>query len=183
MTINGHEVNIISSNIPVTMPYVHVCCNQGARSLWEASFPGAVSSHAADPAAPGRGTLPTRWQWWQYLRGSRWPPGTVHPWECKTNNSWQQLCRNHKDISNMDYFVYIGNQYRKCHMLGPLPELRFLFCFNIDIWLCFLQDGTDAVVKDVLPGDSVHSLLSILDIITVRIHPHMSYTCILKQIL
>ncbi|MEQ2290056.1 Patatin-like phospholipase domain-containing protein 7, partial [Ameca splendens] len=27
-------------------------------------------------------------------------------------------------------------------------------------------DGTDAVVKDVLPGDSVHSLLSILDIIT-----------------
>lgn len=33
-----------------------------------------------------------------------------------------------------------------------------------------LQDGTDAVVKDVLPGDSVHSLLSILDIITVRLH-------------
>lgn len=29
------------------------------------------------------------------------------------------------------------------------------------------QDGTEPVVKDVLPGDSVHSLLSILDIITV----------------
>ncbi|XP_042071282.1 patatin-like phospholipase domain-containing protein 7 isoform X5 [Haplochromis burtoni] len=28
------------------------------------------------------------------------------------------------------------------------------------------SDGTDAVVKEVLPGDSVHSLLSILDIIT-----------------
>ncbi|XP_026044224.1 patatin-like phospholipase domain-containing protein 7 isoform X1 [Astatotilapia calliptera] len=28
------------------------------------------------------------------------------------------------------------------------------------------NDGTDAVVKEVLPGDSVHSLLSILDIIT-----------------
>nr|XP_046241990.1 patatin-like phospholipase domain-containing protein 7 isoform X3 [Scatophagus argus] len=28
------------------------------------------------------------------------------------------------------------------------------------------RDGTDAVVKEVLPGDSVHSLLSILDIIT-----------------
>lgn len=29
------------------------------------------------------------------------------------------------------------------------------------------QDGTEPVVKDVHPGDSVHSLLSILDIITV----------------
>lgn len=33
--------------------------------------------------------------------------------------------------------------------------------------LCIREsDGTDAVVKDVLPGDSVHSLLSVLDIIT-----------------
>ncbi|XP_035021110.1 patatin-like phospholipase domain-containing protein 7 isoform X2 [Hippoglossus stenolepis] len=33
--------------------------------------------------------------------------------------------------------------------------------------LCIREiDGTDAVVKEVLPGDSVHSLLSILDIIT-----------------
>ncbi|XP_066569380.1 patatin-like phospholipase domain-containing protein 7 [Amia ocellicauda] len=33
--------------------------------------------------------------------------------------------------------------------------------------LCVQEpDGTEAVVKDVLPGDSVHSLLSILDIIT-----------------
>ncbi|XP_057674856.1 patatin-like phospholipase domain-containing protein 7a isoform X3 [Corythoichthys intestinalis] len=33
--------------------------------------------------------------------------------------------------------------------------------------LCiFESDGTEVVVKDVLPGDSVHSLLSILDIIT-----------------
>ncbi|TRY57684.1 hypothetical protein DNTS_025908 [Danionella cerebrum] len=33
--------------------------------------------------------------------------------------------------------------------------------------LCILElDGTEHVVKDVLPGDSVHSLLSILDIIT-----------------
>uniref|UniRef100_M3ZS35 lysophospholipase n=1 Tax=Xiphophorus maculatus TaxID=8083 RepID=M3ZS35_XIPMA len=33
--------------------------------------------------------------------------------------------------------------------------------------LCIHEsDGTDVVVKDVLPGDSVHSLLSILDIIT-----------------
>lgn len=30
------------------------------------------------------------------------------------------------------------------------------------------QDGTELVVKHVLPGDSVHSLLSILDVITVR---------------
>lgn len=33
--------------------------------------------------------------------------------------------------------------------------------------ISIFQDGTEPVVKDVLPGDSVHSLLSILDIITV----------------
>lgn len=37
-----------------------------------------------------------------------------------------------------------------------------------------LQDGTEAVVKEVLPGDSVHSLLSILDIITVRMQPQQT---------
>lgn len=31
-----------------------------------------------------------------------------------------------------------------------------------------LQDGKESVVKEVYPGDSVHSLLSILDVITVR---------------
>ncbi|KAG7281479.1 hypothetical protein CRUP_012422 [Coryphaenoides rupestris] len=36
--------------------------------------------------------------------------------------------------------------------------------------LCIHEnDGTDAVVKEVLTGDSVHSLLSMLDIITVRL--------------
>lgn len=45
-----------------------------------------------------------------------------------------------------------------------------------------LQDGTDAVVKEVLPGDSVHSLLSILDIITVCLCLCHLYTRILKQI-
>lgn len=30
-----------------------------------------------------------------------------------------------------------------------------------------MQDGTEVVVKEVLAGDSVHSLLSILDVITV----------------
>ncbi|XP_072243295.1 patatin-like phospholipase domain-containing protein 7 isoform X1 [Leuresthes tenuis] len=39
--------------------------------------------------------------------------------------------------------------------------------------LCIHEsDGTDAVVKDVLPGDSVHSLLSILDIITGHPAPY-----------
>lgn len=38
-----------------------------------------------------------------------------------------------------------------------------------------LQDGTDAVVKEVLPGDSIHSLLSLLDIITVC----LSFVCFL----
>lgn len=34
---------------------------------------------------------------------------------------------------------------------------------SLPVW----QDGTEPVVKDVHPGDSVHSLLSILDVITV----------------
>ncbi|XP_028312892.1 patatin-like phospholipase domain-containing protein 7 isoform X2 [Gouania willdenowi] len=39
--------------------------------------------------------------------------------------------------------------------------------------LCIHEsDGTDAVVKEVLPGDSVHSLLSILDIITGHPAPY-----------
>ncbi|XP_061115365.1 patatin-like phospholipase domain-containing protein 7 [Conger conger] len=39
--------------------------------------------------------------------------------------------------------------------------------------LCIHEsDGTDAVVKDVLPGDSVHSLLSILDVITAYPAPY-----------
>lgn len=36
------------------------------------------------------------------------------------------------------------------------------------IFLSLTQDGTEVVVKHVLPGDSVHSLLSILDVITVK---------------
>lgn len=47
------------------------------------------------------------------------------------------------------------------------------FFFSAVFCVFLLQDGTDAVVKDVLPGDSVHSLLSILDTITVCLHPHM----------
>lgn len=33
-----------------------------------------------------------------------------------------------------------------------------------------LQDGKECVVKEVVPGDSVNSLLSILDVITVSDH-------------
>lgn len=33
--------------------------------------------------------------------------------------------------------------------------------------LCVSQDGKECVVKEVVPGDSVNSLLSILDVITV----------------
>ena len=32
-----------------------------------------------------------------------------------------------------------------------------------------MQDGTEVAVKEVLAGDSVHSLLSILDVITVSL--------------
>uniref|UniRef100_A0A6Q2ZL20 lysophospholipase n=1 Tax=Esox lucius TaxID=8010 RepID=A0A6Q2ZL20_ESOLU len=39
--------------------------------------------------------------------------------------------------------------------------------------LCIQEsDGTDAVVKEVMPGDSVHSLLSILDVITGHSAPY-----------
>uniref|UniRef100_A0A670ZE79 lysophospholipase n=1 Tax=Pseudonaja textilis TaxID=8673 RepID=A0A670ZE79_PSETE len=37
------------------------------------------------------------------------------------------------------------------------------------------SDGTEMVVKEVLPGDSVHSLLSILDVITVRPAAHLAF--------
>lgn len=39
--------------------------------------------------------------------------------------------------------------------------------FKIFKYFFYFKDGTEPVVKDVLPGDSVHSLLSILDVITV----------------
>ncbi|XP_072563913.1 patatin-like phospholipase domain-containing protein 7 isoform X5 [Paramormyrops kingsleyae] len=39
--------------------------------------------------------------------------------------------------------------------------------------LCIREnDGTDVVVKEVLPGDSVHSLLSVLDVITGYVAPY-----------
>ncbi len=40
------------------------------------------------------------------------------------------------------------------------------------------KDGKDGVVKEVYPGDSVHSLLSILDVITVS-HTHNSILFVL----
>uniref|UniRef100_A0A8C5HMK7 Patatin-like phospholipase domain containing 7b n=1 Tax=Gouania willdenowi TaxID=441366 RepID=A0A8C5HMK7_GOUWI len=51
--------------------------------------------------------------------------------------------------------------------------------------LCIHEsDGTDAVVKEVLPGDSVHSLLSILDIITVCLEvPLTAFTLELQHAL
>lgn len=48
----------------------------------------------------------------------------------------------------------------------------------VSAFLCIFlaQDGTEVVVKHVLPGDSVHSLLSILDVITVKpIYSHLLY--------
>ncbi|KAK7933610.1 hypothetical protein WMY93_004506 [Mugilogobius chulae] len=48
--------------------------------------------------------------------------------------------------------------------------------------LCIHEnDGTEAVVKDVLAGDSVHSLLSILDIITG--YPAPTKRCLLEPLL
>uniref|UniRef100_A0A8C0YBF0 Patatin like phospholipase domain containing 7 n=1 Tax=Cyprinus carpio carpio TaxID=630221 RepID=A0A8C0YBF0_CYPCA len=50
--------------------------------------------------------------------------------------------------------------------------------------LCIHEiDGTEPVVKDVLPGDSVHSLLSILDIITVKEVPLTAFTLELQHAL
>lgn len=43
------------------------------------------------------------------------------------------------------------------------------------------KDGKDGVVKEVYPGDSVHSLLSILDVITVS-HTHNSILCVLMLV-
>lgn len=35
------------------------------------------------------------------------------------------------------------------------------------LFVYVIQDGKETLVKEVFPGDSVHSLLSILDVITV----------------
>ena len=48
-------------------------------------------------------------------------------------------------------------------------DLKVILLSYLNVIVFSLQDGTDAVVKEVLPGDSVHSLLSILDIITVSL--------------
>lgn len=61
---------------------------------------------------------------------------------------------------------------------GPFSTVELYFSLLTLAFGCFLQDGTDAVVKDVLPGDSVHSLLSVLDIITVPFQLHLWHTCI-----
>uniref|UniRef100_A0A8C0VTR4 lysophospholipase n=1 Tax=Cyanistes caeruleus TaxID=156563 RepID=A0A8C0VTR4_CYACU len=55
-----------------------------------------------------------------------------------------------------------------------LGEGSFLFCCcEAAVMLCVcLQDGTEVVVKEVLAGDSVHSLLSILDVITGHPAPY-----------
>lgn len=39
------------------------------------------------------------------------------------------------------------------------------------------QDGKESVVKEVFPGDSVHSLLSILDVITVGYTHYLHHLC------
>ncbi|XP_078808606.1 patatin-like phospholipase domain-containing protein 7 isoform X4 [Oryzias latipes] len=57
-----------------------------------------------------------------------------------------------------------------------LKNLDFCFTGTTDMFFSNsqdkFQDGTEAVVKEVLPGDSVHSLLSILDIITGHPAPY-----------
>lgn len=74
-----------------------------------------------------------------------------------------------------------------------LPIFFYLFYLNQHYFLMVLvlfndnnpglaslshKDGKDGVVKEVYPGDSVHSLLSILDVITVS-HTHNCILCVL----
>lgn len=122
-------------------------CNQGAWPLREASFPGAVSSHGADPAAPGRGTLPTGWHWWQYLRGSRWPSGAVHPWECKTTGLTTTLTASQKFHTQRWFrtcFLFcccclLCSKGKMLKVLKPLLLLWLLFHSHVEI--CFLTAG------------------------------------------
>ena len=44
----------------------------------------------------------------------------------------------------------------------------------------FLQDGTDYLVKVVCPGDSIHSLLSVLDVLTVSLLKYYKVVLCLK---
>lgn len=203
-----------------------VLWKKGPRSLWEAPLPGALSSHAAHPDAPGRGALPARRHGRQYLRGSRRTPRAVHPRECKITT--HILCNALESVwtpgrsgttaveakgdraKEMKKSKYTEPQvlalYQHGWSIATLVKswlehscfeqiftkikdwihslhYKLLFFVNVDIWLCFLQDGTDAVVKDVLPGDSVHSLLSVLDIITARFHLRLWHTCIFKRVI
>lgn len=126
-----------------------------------------------------------------------------------TNKCWSQYleqklnnlstCINRTSSVSADC-VQWSTWYCNCQILLPIimtglaPSIRQSFFMSfffirdccslikLTFGLYFLQDGTEAVVKDVLPGDSVHSLLSILDIITARIHLYSSHTCVLKQI-
>uniref|UniRef100_A0A8B9GUF6 lysophospholipase n=1 Tax=Astyanax mexicanus TaxID=7994 RepID=A0A8B9GUF6_ASTMX len=62
-----------------------------------------------------------------------------------------------------DVFVHCGS-FKICSIY-PVRTLFFDLCIFNKFNSCF-QDGTELVVKHVQAGDSVHSLLSILDIIT-----------------
>lgn len=67
-----------------------------------------------------------------------------------------------------------------------LVERKRLNELKPECFLLILQDGKESVVKEVYAGDSVHSLLSILDVITVghiNISAHKGFTKFPKKLI
>uniref|UniRef100_A0A8C0VRF5 lysophospholipase n=1 Tax=Cyanistes caeruleus TaxID=156563 RepID=A0A8C0VRF5_CYACU len=69
--------------------------------------------------------------------------------------------------------VRTGFQFFPLHFLEVCIQESVRTQCSAAVMLCVcLQDGTEVVVKEVLAGDSVHSLLSILDVITGHPAPY-----------
>lgn len=61
----------------------------------------------------------------------------------------------------------VRNFYELIHL--TLKILSYFWdCLKCIIWDFIFQDGTYYMVKKVCPGDSIHSLLSVLDVLTVN---------------
>lgn len=95
---------------------------------------------------------------------------THFPKFCKLCDSWKQ-----RDIRYM--YMYntctdtcistVRNFYEFIHL--TLKILSYFWdCLKCIIWDFIFQDGTYYMVKKVCPGDSIHSLLSVLDVLTVN---------------
>ncbi|KAG9334130.1 hypothetical protein JZ751_009100 [Albula glossodonta] len=79
------------------------------------------------------------------------------------------------DVANSHLPSEVLYMLKNVRVLGHFEKPLFLELCKHMVFLQFQQgeyDGKDGVVKEVYPGDSVHSLLSILDVITGHQKPY-----------